>query len=259
MIKIFTDSVFNKWLPYRCGPGSVVGIATGYGAGRSGDRIPVGKTFSKPIQTGPGAHPASCIMNTGSFPWVKSGRGVTLTPHPFYCCGHGRVELYLYYPCGQHGLYRASVPVQGWTLPYLPYRRNHHIFFHNHCTFSNFIRQYFVIQSARSAKNDREKFSFSLPIKPVVCSPSSLSTALFSYPLFLSSASMRVLPYPSRGALFSSSLVSIRCLLSSNFGCFNPKNQVPILFCDRLRLQRQPCLLERFLYYPQQEQTFQIG
>jgi len=136
------------------------------------------------------------------------------------------------------------VPVQGRTLPYLPYRRNHHIFFHNLCTFSNFIRQYFVIQGARSAKNDREKFSFSLSIKLFVCSPPSFSTALFSCPLFLSSASMRVLPYPSRDALFYSSLVRIRCLLSSNVDCFNPKNQVPILFCDRLRLQRQPSLLE---------------
>ena len=39
--------------------------------------------FSAPVQTGPGAHPASCTMGTGSFPGVKSGRGVTLTRHPF--------------------------------------------------------------------------------------------------------------------------------------------------------------------------------
>ena len=51
-------------------------------AGRSGDRIPVGTRFSAPVQTGPGAHPASCTMGTVSFPEVKSGRGVTLTPHP---------------------------------------------------------------------------------------------------------------------------------------------------------------------------------
>ena len=38
--------------------------------------------FSATVQTGPGAHPASCTMGTGSFPGVKSGRGVTLTPHP---------------------------------------------------------------------------------------------------------------------------------------------------------------------------------
>jgi len=42
----------------------------------------VGARFSAPVQTGPGAHPASCIMGTGSFPGIKSGRGVTLTPHP---------------------------------------------------------------------------------------------------------------------------------------------------------------------------------
>ena len=43
---------------------------------------PSGVRFSAPVQTGPGAPPASCIMGTRSFPGVKSGRGVTLTPHP---------------------------------------------------------------------------------------------------------------------------------------------------------------------------------
>jgi hypothetical protein len=43
----------------------------------------VGTRFSTPVQTGPWAHPASCTMGTGSFPAVKSGRDVTLTPHPF--------------------------------------------------------------------------------------------------------------------------------------------------------------------------------
>jgi len=38
--------------------------------------------FSAPVKTSPGAHPASCKMGTGSFPGVKGGRGVTLTPHP---------------------------------------------------------------------------------------------------------------------------------------------------------------------------------
>ena len=42
----------------------------------------MGARLSAPVQTGPGAHPASCTMGTGSFPGVKSGRGVTLTPHP---------------------------------------------------------------------------------------------------------------------------------------------------------------------------------
>ena len=38
--------------------------------------------FSAPVQTGPGAHPASCTMGTRSFAGVKSSRGVMLTPHP---------------------------------------------------------------------------------------------------------------------------------------------------------------------------------
>ena len=42
----------------------------------------MGARFSAPVQTGPGAHPASCTMGTGSFPGVKSGRGVKLTPYP---------------------------------------------------------------------------------------------------------------------------------------------------------------------------------
>ena len=50
-------------------------------AGQSGNRIPVGRDFP-PIQTGPGAHAASCTMGTGSFPGVKYGRGMLLTPRP---------------------------------------------------------------------------------------------------------------------------------------------------------------------------------
>jgi hypothetical protein len=63
-------------------PGSVVGTATGYGLGAPGIESRWGARFSAPIQTGPGAHPASCTMGTGSFPGVKSGRGATLPPHP---------------------------------------------------------------------------------------------------------------------------------------------------------------------------------
>ena len=72
--KIF---IIYVWPTRLSEPGSLVGIATGYG-----NRIPVGARFSAPVQTGPGTHPASCIIGTGSFPGVKSGRGVTLTPPP---------------------------------------------------------------------------------------------------------------------------------------------------------------------------------
>ena len=63
------------------GPGSSVGIATELRTGRSGNRIPVERDFS-PVQTGPGTHPASCTVGTGSFPRVKYGQGVLLTTHP---------------------------------------------------------------------------------------------------------------------------------------------------------------------------------
>ena len=64
------------------GPGSVVGIATCYGLDGPGIEFRWGAKFSAPVQTGPGAHPASCTMGTGSFPGVKSGHGVMLTTHP---------------------------------------------------------------------------------------------------------------------------------------------------------------------------------
>ena len=63
-------------------PGSSVGIATDYGVDLSGIESRWGRDFL-PIQTGPGAHPATCKMGTGSFPGVKCGRGVLLTTtHP---------------------------------------------------------------------------------------------------------------------------------------------------------------------------------
>jgi hypothetical protein len=39
----------------------------------SGDRIPVEARFFAQVQTGPGAHPASCTMGKGSFLGVKAG------------------------------------------------------------------------------------------------------------------------------------------------------------------------------------------
>ena len=64
------------------GSGSSVGIATGYGMDGPGIEYRWRGRFSTPVNTGPGAHPASCTMSIRSFPGVKSGRGVTLTPHP---------------------------------------------------------------------------------------------------------------------------------------------------------------------------------
>ena len=65
--------------------GSSVGIATELRAGRSGIESRWGRDFP-PVQTGPGAHPASCTTSTGSFPGVRGGRGVGLTSHPLLEC-----------------------------------------------------------------------------------------------------------------------------------------------------------------------------
>ena len=89
---------FNWYHRLYGGPGSVVGIGTGYGLDGPGIEFRWEARFSAPVQTGPGAHSISCIIGTGSFPGLKSGRGVTLTPHlspPSSAVGHERVELYL--------------------------------------------------------------------------------------------------------------------------------------------------------------------
>ena len=64
----FEIYLYALLLQIRVGRDSSVVIATVYGGGRAGDRIPVEARFSAPVQTGPEAHPASCIMGTGSFP-----------------------------------------------------------------------------------------------------------------------------------------------------------------------------------------------
>ena len=63
-----------------CGPGISVGIATELWAGRS--VIESRRRLDCPrLQTGPGTHPASCTMGTGSFPGVKwAGRGIDQPP-----------------------------------------------------------------------------------------------------------------------------------------------------------------------------------
>ena len=76
---LFTTFQLGYWWIF----GSTVSIATCYGLDGPGieSRVGVAK-FSAPLQAGPGAHPASCTMGTGSFPGVKNGQGVVLTTHP---------------------------------------------------------------------------------------------------------------------------------------------------------------------------------
>jgi len=74
------DRLFSS-LSLGCGPGSSVGMGSDYGLDGPGSN-PGGDEIFPPVQTGPGAHPASCTMGTGSFPGVKCGRGVLLITHP---------------------------------------------------------------------------------------------------------------------------------------------------------------------------------
>jgi len=75
--------LYRQVLMHNRGPGNVVGIATGYGLDGLGIELRWGARFSVPVQTGPGANPASCTVGTGSFLGVKCGRPWRWPPHPF--------------------------------------------------------------------------------------------------------------------------------------------------------------------------------
>jgi hypothetical protein len=94
-----TDQLY----PYRTvvvGWDNSVGIATPYGLDGPGIESRWGARFSARVQTGPGAHPASYTMCTGSFPGVKRpGRDVDHPP-PSSAEVKERVELYLYLTSG---------------------------------------------------------------------------------------------------------------------------------------------------------------
>ena len=72
---------FNVLIVFNSGPGSSVGIATDYWLEGPESNLGEEEIFP-PVQTGPGAHPASYTMDTGCFLGVKCGRGVLLNTHP---------------------------------------------------------------------------------------------------------------------------------------------------------------------------------
>jgi len=78
---ISAEATFNICPCYTSGSGCSVGIATDYELDGPGIESQWGRDFP-PVQTGPGAHPASCKMGTGFFPGVKCGQSVVLTTHP---------------------------------------------------------------------------------------------------------------------------------------------------------------------------------
>jgi hypothetical protein len=78
--------------------------------GRSGDPIPVAERIFAPVQTDPGAHPASCTKSTAFVSRRQSGRGVALIIHRLlakhlmkeysYTCTH---------PLGLHGMFYGKL------------------------------------------------------------------------------------------------------------------------------------------------------
>ena len=96
-----------------------VGIKTGYGLDGPGIESRLGARFSAPVQTGRGAHPASCIMGTGSFLGVKRGQGMTLTPNLLLVPRSRKSGIILLLPLRPYDPYRASVNVEGCTYLYL--------------------------------------------------------------------------------------------------------------------------------------------
>jgi hypothetical protein len=60
------------------------------------DQIPVCARYFVPVQNGPGTHPASYTMGTGSFPGVKR-LGMVLTAHLHSADVKERVEINPFY------------------------------------------------------------------------------------------------------------------------------------------------------------------
>jgi hypothetical protein len=87
------------------GRDSSVGIATRYRLDGPGIESRWGARFSAPVETGPGTHPASYTMGTGSFPGVKRPGSVVDHTPPSRAEIKERVELYLYFPLGFHDLF----------------------------------------------------------------------------------------------------------------------------------------------------------
>jgi len=82
------------------GRDSAVVIVTCYRLDSPGIKSWWGVRFSAPVQSGPGAHPASCAMGIRSFLGVKQpGHGIDHPP-PSSADVKESVALYLYSPSG---------------------------------------------------------------------------------------------------------------------------------------------------------------
>jgi len=106
-------------------PGSVVGIATDYGLDGPGIESRWGRDFphlSRPTLR-PTQPPVQWVPGLSQGSKERPGRETDPSPLIVPLSGKSRA-LYLYSPYGSYGLYRASVPVQGCTLPYLYWNKS---------------------------------------------------------------------------------------------------------------------------------------
>jgi hypothetical protein len=88
------------YVTYWVGWDSAVGIATRYGMNGPGIESRWEARFSTPVQTGSGAHPASCTMGTRYLPGVKRPGGGVDHPPSFSAEVKEKVGLYIYSPFG---------------------------------------------------------------------------------------------------------------------------------------------------------------
>jgi hypothetical protein len=104
-----------------CGSGSSVGIATGYEMDCPGIKSRWEGEIFRTCPDRPWGPPSLLYNGYWVFPGGKERPGHDADPSPTSSAvGYERVKLYMYSPYGPYGLYRASVPVQGWPLP-LPF------------------------------------------------------------------------------------------------------------------------------------------
>ena len=122
--------------------------------------------------------PSSLLYNGyRAFPGGKERPGRDADPsHPSSAVVMKRVELYLHSPYGPCGLYRASVPVQGRTLPYLFYTHTHT---HTHTHIYIYIYIYIYIShesthlnqnlqpTSRRYSNNNQRLTHSFPVIPL--------------------------------------------------------------------------------------------
>ena len=102
----------------ECGPGSVVGIATGYGLDGPGIEPRWGGEIFRTCPNRPWGPPSLLYNEYRVFPEGKERPGRDADPlPPSSAIRHERVELYLCSSYGPYGLYRDSVSVKGCTLP----------------------------------------------------------------------------------------------------------------------------------------------